>query len=153
MISPYANRYSDLRFSYQLGGIISYGFSDNASILLGVRYSMRHGPAVLNRSTKVIENENQLAGLSSDFIVRYRFLPGLALDLGACGWVPRLTVSAEPGKRKISEMEYYYGVCGGLMINLIQTPGFSINAIPRYSAYDLHGEVVENLTGGIELLF
>ena len=153
LISPYATSYTGLKFSYQIGGLIRYGLSEYASLVLGIRYSMKHGPNTLNQHQKGTKSEDRFAGLSTDLLLRHSLIPGIALDLGASIYVPRLTVTASPNERKISEAEYHYGVCGGLVVNLIQAPSFSVNAVPRYTVYHLNGLLTENVTGGLELVF
>ena len=145
---PYQTLHQRTNYSYQAGASIQYLFTPRSALLFDIMYSFMDERAfpdppseLTNQSVMVVNG-----------VLRHGLYDVIYMDLGAGVYISRFSVSATANSRQINTLEYYYGVCAGLAINIIQSNSLSVFLNPRYHTYLLGSELIENLSVGMNFM-
>ena len=145
---PYQTLHQRTNYSYQAGAIIQYSFTLRSALLLDIMYSFMDERAFPDPPS---ECTNQSV-LIVNGLLRHGLFDVIYMDLGAGVYISRFSISATAGNRQINTLEYHYGVCAGLAINMVQSNSLSIFLNPRFHTYLLGSESIENVSVGMNFI-
>jgi hypothetical protein len=145
---PYQTLYQRTNYSYQAGAALQIGFTPRSALLLDAMVSFMDERSLVT-NTPHLSNRSVI---NVNGIYRQGLFHALYMDLGAGVYIPRVSVSADTENRQIESLEYHYGICAGLALNLVETPSMSVFLSPRYHTYLIGSEAVENVSVGMNFI-